>query len=77
MSNVNYEWNKKFESKDEAGDTAQSFHEALCGNLDYRDSNIVLTWDGEEVTITEFKESNTHIHVAEEGGKYILEIFKR
>lgn len=77
MSNVNYEWTKKFDSKEAAGETAQSFHEALCGNPDYRDSNIVLNWSGEEVTITEFVESATHIHVAEEGGDYILELFKR
>lgn len=77
MSNVNYEWAHVFDSEKKASETARTFHEALCGNPDYRDSNIVLDWDADVVTVTEFEGSRTHIHVAEEGGDYILELFKR
>ena len=75
MSNVRYEWNKVFDSSKEAGETAQYFHEVLCGNPDYRDSNVILQWDGERVSLSEFEESRTHVHVTEEGGRYILELF--
>lgn len=74
---LNYEWTKVFDSVEEAGRVATNFHEALCGNADYQHSNIILSWNGSVVCLTEFEGSNTHVHVAEEGGDYILEIFKR
>lgn len=74
---LNYEWTEKFDTKEEAGNVAVYFHEVLRGNPDYVDSNIVLSWNGTVVCLTEFEGSTTHVHVNEEGGKYVLELFKQ
>lgn len=60
---VVYEYYLEAGSVEEAGDIANGFHRTLCGNPDYRDSRIILNWSGSSVTLSEFRDSSTHVEV--------------
>ena len=60
---VVYEYYLEAESAEEAGDIANEFHRTLCGNPDYRDDRIILNWSGASVTLSEFRDSSTHVEV--------------
>ena len=71
-----YKYERKFEEYQDAMRLANYFHNCLCGNEDYRDSNILLNWSGDTVILAEFEGSRTHIHVDEKFKEHpVLELF--
>lgn len=75
MGTVTYKYEKFFESADKAMEVAEYFHEVLKGNPDYEETRILLNVEGDRVLLAEFDDSKTHIHVTEEGGDPVLELF--
>ena len=75
---VRYEWTKDYGDKEKALDAATWIHEALKEEDDYIESRILLhVGEFGSVELYEFKDSNTHVHVSEEDGHPVLDIFKR
>ena len=76
MDNIVYKYEKTYEDYEDAKSLANYFHNCLCGNYDYRDSNILLNWSGNTVLLAEFEGSKTHVHVNEELEEHpVLELF--
>ena len=74
--NIVYKYERTFEEYQDAMRLANYFHNCLCGNEDYRDSNILLNWSGNVVLLVEFEGSRTHVHVDEELEEHpVLELF--
>lgn len=72
-----YIWEGEYASEGKAMDVAESFHEALKGRDDYVESRILLNVDGNHVTLVEFLDSETHVHVERDGnGRPVLEIYE-
>lgn len=75
MNTVNYEYEKHFGTPNKAQEVAEYFHNVLEGNPDYKETRILLNVEGDRVLLAEFSDSETHIHVDEEGGEPVLELF--
>lgn len=76
MDNIVYKYEKTYEDYEDAKSLANYFHNSLCGNYDYRDSNILLNWSGNTVLLVEFEGSKTHVYVNEELEEHpVLELF--
>lgn len=75
--NTVYEYEKHFETSDKAKEVAEYFHEVLKGNPDYKNSRILLNVERDRVLLVEFDDSATHIHVVEEEGEPVIELFIR
>lgn len=58
-----YEFHYLGEDYELVKEIANSFHNTLCGNEDYRDDRIVLNWSGNEITLTVFCDSETNLWV--------------
>ena len=71
----NYEYERTFETLEEAQDVASYFKDVLWDIPDFQEFNIMLTRSANTVNLLEFKESKTHVHVVEEDGHPVLEIF--
>ena len=70
--NYDKEYWFEFEDPDTAFNVARGFHESLCGNDDYVDSHIVLSFNGPQVSVFVDRESETNFVIEDgETGPYL------
>ena len=73
---IRYKWVKDYKDQDRAIEAATWLHEPLIGNSDYQESRILLhVGEFGSVEFYEFEDSKTHVHVIEENGHPVLEMF--
>lgn len=63
MIKVRYAYENTFETAEKAMEVAKYFHAVLQGNPDYADTRILLNVEKSWVSLAEFEDSDTHIHV--------------
>lgn len=61
-----------FDDVDRAFEVATGFHETLRGEVDYVDSNVMVSFEGPKVTVSVYPEARIEITIEDDGnGPYI------